>query len=307
MNLLDQAGYLPLYDSGELNRRVLTAFQHLTSCDVCPLHCGVDRTAGELGVCQTGLKAQVSSYGPHPGEEHPISGSRGSGTIFFSRCNLHCIYCQNADISQLSFGREYDAVGLAEIMLRLQDMGCQNINLVSPSHVVPQVLAAVKEAASQGLWLPLVYNSGGYDSMEMLALLEGVVDIYMPDMKYGDAQIALRYSRVPNYPEINKQAVLEMFRQVGDLQVDANGIARSGLLVRHLVLPNNKANSEIILRFLAEKISKRVYLNLMAQYHPAYLAGTEPGLARRITRQEYQQVISLAIAAGLTNIDSQFV
>ena len=198
-------------------------------------------------------------------------------------------------------------MGLAGIMLNLQAMGCHNINLVSPSHVVPQVLAAVKEAASQGLWLPLVYNSGGYDSMEMLALLEGVVDIYMPDMKYGDAQIALRYSRVPNYPEINKQAVLEMFRQVGDLQVDANGIARSGLLVRHLVLPNNKANSEIILRFLAEKISKRVYLNLMAQYHPAYLAGTEPGLARRITRQEYQQVISLAIAAGLTNIDSQFV
>lgn len=302
----DRAGYLTHYESGDLVRRVHTAFQHLSSCDVCPLHCGVDRTAGELGVCQTGLKAQVSSFGPHPGEERPISGWRGSGTIFFSRCNLRCIYCQNADISQLSFGKKYDAVGLAGIMLNLQAMGCHNINLVSPSHVVPQILAAVMEAANRGLHLPLVYNTGGYDSLEMLALLDGVVDIYMPDMKYGDVETALRYSRIPKYPKINQQAVLEMYRQVGDLQVDADGIARRGLLVRHLVLPNNKANSDIILRFLAEQVSKKVYLNLMAQYHPAYLADSVPDLNRRITRQEYQQVISLAKEAGLANLDAQY-
>ena len=297
------AGYLELTENGELNRRVRSALAHLQACDVCPLQCGVDRTKGALGICQTGLKARVSSYGPHYGEERPISGRRGSGTIFFSGCNLRCVYCQNADISQQLSGLAYVPEGLAEMMLSLQAMGCHNINLVSPSHVVPQILAAVEVAAREGLSLPLVYNTGGYDSLEMLVLLDGVVDIYMPDMKYGDAENACRYSQVRNYPEVNQMAVLEMHRQVGDLQVDEDGIAQRGLLVRHLVLPNDMANSEEVLRFLADKVSKNVYLNIMAQYHPAHHAPEYYELRRRITPQDYQRVINLAKKFGLQRIN----
>jgi len=296
--------YLELINNGDLDRRVRSALAHLEACDVCPLQCGVDRTAGALGICRIGSKARVSSFGPHYGEERPISGRRGSGTIFFSGCNLRCVYCQNADISQQTSGQEYDSEGLAEIMLSLQAMGCHNINLVSPSHVLPQILAAVEVAGREGLSSPLVYNTGGYLSLEMLVLLDGVVDIYMPDMKYGDAEIANRFSMVWNYPEINQRAVLEMYRQVGDLRVDENGIAQRGLLVRHLVLPNDQANSEIVLRFLAEKVSRNVYLNIMAQYHPAHNALEYHELRRRITPQEYQRVINLAKKFGLQRINN---
>jgi len=295
--------YLKLLESGELENRVNDAKLHLDVCDVCPLLCGVNRTAGELGICETGEKVQVSSHFAHHGEEHPISGYSGSGTIFFTRCNLRWVYCQNADISQLSSGIEFNAEGLAGIMLALQKMSCHNINLVSPSHVIPQILEAVYIAARKGLRLPLVYNTGGYDSLEMLTLLDGVVDIYMPDMKYGDEALARKYSLINNYPEINQKAVLEMHRQVGDLQLNSAGIATRGLLVRHLVLPNDLAGSGAILRFLAEKVSKNIYLNIMAQYHPAYKAGSFPELNRRITPQEYHRVLNLARELDLIRLD----
>lgn len=304
MNNIPEPSYLKLIRKGTFEGRVRLAYHHLQACDVCPLKCGVDRLSGELGVCKRGKLAQVSSYGPHPGEERPISGRRGSGTIFFSRCNLRCVYCQNADISQMGTGREVDADTLGSIMLELQRMGCHNINLVSPSHVVPQILAAVKFAGENGLHIPLVYNTGGYDSLEILQLLDGVVDIYMPDMKYGDEAKARKYSLVSDYPEINQKAVLEMHRQVGDLEMDQNGIALRGLLIRHLVLPNKLADSEEVLRFIAEKISKNTYVNIMDQYHPAYRAREFAELNRRITPDEYQQVVAMAIKFGLTQLDS---
>ena len=295
--------YLYLLSSGEYAARIKSAYQRLAACDICPLRCGVNRLEGETGVCQTGLLAQVSSYGAHHGEEAPLSGWRGSGTIFFARCNLRCVFCQNADISQTGYGREMEPEALAALMLDLQDQGCHNINLVSPSHVVPQILAAVFIAAQAGLRLPLVYNTGGYDALETLRLSDGVIDIYMPDMKYADTQTALRYSKIPDYPAVNQAAVREMQRQVGDLQLDSRGIATRGLLVRHLVLPNNLAGSHQIIRFLAQEISNNVYLNLMDQYHPAYRVSQYPQLNRLVTRAEYQQVCEWAQQAGLTRLD----
>lgn len=299
--------YLNLVETNQLSQRVAEAFARLESCDICPLRCGVNRLAGKLGICQTGVLAQVSSFGPHFGEERPLSGWRGSGTIFFARCNLRCVFCQNADISQGSFGRKASPQELANIMLGLQKQGVHNINLVSPSHVVPQILAAIEIAAGQGLCLPIVYNTGGYDSLETLALLEGVIDIYMPDMKYADAHLAFKYSRIEDYPRNNQAAVLEMQRQVNDLQIDAQGLAWRGLLVRHLVLPNGLAGSERIFKFLAEKVSKNVYLNIMAQYHPAFkvrgLTGGYPELNRRISADEYQSALSMAKMFGLRRLD----
>lgn len=299
----EQASYLNLLAAGELEKRVEHARQHLLNCDVCPWECGVNRLDGELGVCQTGEFAQVCSYGPHHGEERPLSGRCGSGTIFFARCNLRCVYCQNADISQASVGRPVDARELAEIMLDLQKRGCHNINYVSPSHIIPQILAGVLAAAQEGLRIPLVYNTGGYDSVAMLELLDGVVDIYLPDMKYGDETAGKKYSLVPDYPAVNQQAVLAMHKQVGDLQLNAEGIAIQGLLVRHLVLPNDISNSEKILRFLAEKISKDVTLNIMAQYHPAYQAGRYPELNQPLHPEDYQHVVQLAHELGLRGLD----
>ncbi|HEY9121490.1 MAG TPA: radical SAM protein, partial [Brevefilum sp.] len=294
--------YLTLLEQGLFEERVHQAYRHLANCDICPLECGVNRLKGELGICQTCEFPRVSSYFPHHGEEGPISGNRGSGTIFFSRCNLRCIYCQNSDISQRSAGSEVHPEELAKMMLDLQSAGCHNINFVSPSHIVPQILAAVHLAAKSGLQIPLVYNTGGYDSPAMLSLLDGVMDIYMPDMKYGNKLTAWKYSKVKNYPEVNQQAVLEMQRQVGDLKLDEHGIAYRGLLVRHLVLPNGLAGSETILKFLAEKVSKQVYLNIMAQYHPAYKAGEYPELSRRIRTEEFQAVVAIARRLGLTRL-----
>ncbi|WP_448335264.1 radical SAM protein [Bellilinea sp.] len=300
-----EPAYLHLLESGKAQQRIDEAYAHLQACDVCPLRCGVNRLEGELGVCKTGVKAQVSSFGAHLGEEEPLRGWAGSGTIFFARCNLRCVFCQNFEISQVGRGREVEPEVLAEIMLRLQEAGCHNINLVSPTHVVPQIIAAVLIAVQAGLRLPLVYNSGGYDSLEMLALLDGIVDIYMPDMKYGDDDTARRYSKVPRYVEVNQAAVREMQRQVGDLQLDEQGIARRGLLVRHLVLPNQLAGTEKVLQFLAEEISKSVYLNLMDQYHPAYQAGNYEELNRPITTQEYQQALAAARRWGLMRLDQR--
>lgn len=298
--------YLALLRSGELQRRVDEAYRLLSLCHVCAWHCKADRTAGKEGVCHTGMQARVGSAGPHPGEEDPLRGWRGSGTIFFSRCNLHCQFCQNSDISQCSSGREVEPEELAGMMLELQDLGCHNVNLVSPSHVVSQIMAALLIAAERGLRLPLVYNTGGYDSLEMLQLLDGVVDIYMPDMKYADEETARRYSKVVNYPEANQAAVREMHRQVGDLQVDDSGVATRGLLVRHLVLPEGLAGTGQIVQFLAEEISTNTYLNLMDQYRPAYKAHEYPALARPITREEYREAVQLARAAGLHRLDERW-
>jgi putative pyruvate formate lyase activating enzyme len=304
MSLFEPA-YVKLLADGELARRVVEAYAHLTACDVCPRGCLVNRRAGEFGVCRTGERAKVSSYGPHLGEEDPLRGWRGSGTIFFTRCNLKCQFCQNHDISQTDNGDLVEPEQLAAIMLELQSSGCHNINLVSSTHVVPQILAAVLIAARAGLHLPLVYNCGGYDSLAMLKLLDGVVDIYMPDMKYADAEIAQRYSGIPNYPQANQAAVREMHRQVGDLQLDDRGVATRGLLVRHLVLPNGLAGTAEIVRFLATEISPHTYLNVMDQYRPAYRAAQYPELNRPITRAEYQTAVRLALDAGLHRLDER--
>lgn len=298
-----EPAYLSLLQTGELEARAIAAHARLVECRQCAWECRANRLAGKTGVCKTGELAQVSSYGAHPGEERPISGWRGSGTVFFARCNLRCQYCQNAEISQLHPGTPTSPEMLANIFLELQAKGCHNINLVSPSHVAAQILAAVLIAAREGLRVPLVYNTGGYDSLTTLQLLDGVVDIYMPDMKYGSAAIAKYYSKIPDYPRVNQAAVREMYRQVGDLVFDENGIAQHGLLIRHLVLPNQLAGSAEIIHFIASELSPHTYVNLMDQYHPAFNARQFPKLRRLISNQEYADVVALAYAAGLERLD----
>jgi putative pyruvate formate lyase activating enzyme len=291
----------------ELGERVSIAYARMGCCDLCARHCDVNRLTGSLGVCKTGLRARVSSYGPHMGEEDPLSGWKGSGTIFFSRCNLRCQFCQNHEISQTDSGNEVSSQELSNIMLELQGLGCHNINLVSPSHVVPQILSALRLAMQDGLRLPLVYNTGGYDSLATLQLLDGIVDIYMPDMKFANGGHAKKYSRAMDYPQVNRAVVKEMYRQVGNLQTDEDGLATRGLLIRHLVLPDNLAGTKQIVQFLADEISKSTYLNLMAQYHPAYHASRYPELSRRITTGEYGAAVRMAKEAGLTNLDAGFI
>ncbi|MBM3188768.1 MAG: radical SAM protein [Chloroflexi bacterium] len=299
-----EAAYLELLRSGELARRVREAYRRLEACDICPRRCGVNRRESAKGaVCRTGERAVVCSYHAHFGEEAPLVGLHGSGTIFFAWCNLLCQFCQNYEISQLGEGREVEPEELASMMLHLQDNGCHNINLVSPTHVVPQILASLLIAAEAGLRLPLVYNTGGYDSLETLRLLDGVVDIYMPDMKYAEATVAEQYSKVRNYPEVNRAAVLEMHRQVGDLVLDERGITQRGLLVRHLVLPQGLAGTQEVTRFLAEQVSKDTYLNIMDQYRPCYRAHEMPPLDRPITRAEYLEALGHAAEAGLARLD----
>ena len=295
--------YLKLHRSGELRARVQEAYRRLEECTLCPRQCRVNRREGETGACRTGEEAIVASYNPHFGEESPLVGHHGSGTIFFSWCNLRCRFCQNYDISQLGSGQPVEPEELATMMLQLQGLGCHNINLVSPTHVVPQILAGLYIAAEAGLHIPLVYNTGGYDALDTLALLDGIVDIYMPDMKYADADIARRYSGIVDYPDHNQAAVKEMHRQVGDLVLDRDGIALRGLLVRHLVLPEGLAGTEEIVHFLAEEISTNTYLNIMDQYRPCHEAHTLPPLNRRITRAEYDAAVQAAQVAGLSRLD----
>lgn len=299
-----QAGYLTLLESGELEQRVRIARQHLKSCDLCARYCRVDRLRTTQGaVCRTGERAVVYSYGPHYGEEDVLRGWNGSGTIFFSWCNLRCEFCQNWEISQKGEGREVEPDELAAMMLDLQARGCHNINFVTPSHVVAQILEATLIAVRRGLTLPLVYNTAGYDSPEALALLDGIIDIYMPDMKYGDSVIAHRYSHVRNYWEVNRAAVKEMYRQVGNLRLAENGLAYRGLLVRHLILPAGLAGTEKVLKFIAREISTETYVNLMGQYYPGYRASDLPELSRRIAATEYREVLDIARRLGLTRQD----
>ncbi len=284
----------------ELGRRVKAAYARLEVCDLCPRECGVNRRESAQGAgcphrrARSGLQCRAPFW-----RGGSSGGARGSGTIFFAWCNLACQYCQNADISQLGHGYEVEPAELAQLMLSVQAQGCHNVNLVSPSHVVPQILAALLIAVDAGLRLPLVYNTGGYDSPKTLALLDGVIDIYMPDMKYARSEPALRYSRVPRYPEVNQAAVREMHRQVGDLTLDDRGIAQRGLLVRHLVLPDDLAGTAETVRFLREQISPHTYINVMDQYRPCYRAHDLPPLNRRITAEEYARAVQHAQEAGL--------
>ena len=287
----------------ELRERASLAYARMEECDLCARNCNINRLDGKLGVCKTGLQARVSSYGPHLGEEDPLRGRKGSGTIFFARCNLRCQFCQNHDISQTDAGSEVTAQELARIMLELQASGCHNINFVSPSHVVSQILAALVLAAQGGLHLPLVYNTGGYDSLETLGVLDGIVDIYMPDMKYSNGGNAKKYSRAQDYPKVNRAAVREMHRQVGGLQTDERGLAVRGMLIRHLILPRNLAGTQQIVRFLSKEISPNTYLNLMDQYRPAYNASRYPEINCRITSSEYNAAVRMAKEAGLMNLD----
>ncbi len=295
-----QVAYLGLLETGELEGRASDAWRRLEDCDLCARFCHVNRLETIKGaVCRTGEHAFVHGHGPHHGEEDPLRGCNGSGTIFFSWCNLRCSYCQNWDISQKGVGRAVRPEDLARIMLELQAQGCHNINFVTPSHVVAQIIAAVAIAAEQGLRLPLVYNTGGYDSLEALQLLDGIIDIYMPDVKYADSSKAHRFSHVRDYVEINRAAVTEMHRQVGDLVMDDKGIARRGLLVRHLVLPENISGTDDVLTFIAEEISRDTYINVMDQYRPCYRADESPPLDRRISRREFDRAKAWAADVGL--------
>lgn len=291
--------YRDLWEKGELGARKDQAWQRLRVCDLCAHECGVDRLAGKRGVCKSDDTVQISSYGPHFGEEDPLVGTHGSGTIFFTGCNLRCVFCQNWDISQMRVGRTVSVSELADIMVELQDMRCHNINFVTPTHYMPHILAALVIACERGLEVPLVYNCGGYESLTALKLLDGVIDIYMPDVKYADPDTGLRYSRAKDYPRVVKAALKEMHRQVGDLQIDEDGIAWRGLLVRHLVLPGGLAGTAEIVRFIAEEISSDTYINIMAQYRPEYRAREHPPLDRAITRREHEEAVRLAREAGL--------
>jgi len=289
--------------SGALSDKVREAEETLRKCTLCPRECRVDRTAGEKGFCRTGDKPFISSYSPHFGEEKPLIGRFGSGTIFMGKCNLGCIFCQNYSISHLGEGIEMSFEKLADIMLSLQNEGCHNINLVTPTHQMPMLLRSLLIASEKGLRLPIVYNCGGYESLHSIQLLEGVVDIYMPDFKYADPAMAKKYSGAENYPEFARAALKEMHRQVGDLLTDKRGIAMRGLLVRHLVLPERVAGTAEIIKFIAHEISKNTYINIMDQYHPCFKAFDHPPLNRRITAKEYAEALNLAIKAGIKRID----
>ncbi|MGD0088512.1 MAG: radical SAM protein [Planctomycetota bacterium] len=306
------AGYLALLRSGELAKRAETATEALRSCRLCPRGCGVDRAAGNLGFCLTGPWANVTSAFPHHGEEEALSGRRGSGTIFFNRCNLRCVFCQNSEISQAPAGVPAAAAELAELMLGLQAHGCHNINFVTPTHVLPQILEALVIAAMRGLHLPLVWNSGGYDAPEALALLDGIVDIYMPDFKFWEPATAKRLANAEDYPARAREALREMHRQTGVLCFGPGGLARRGVLVRHLVMPGLLSESREIFKFLSSELSPDIFVNIMAQYHPDHHVGTQapdgsvmyPEINRRVSREEMAEAYACARDAGLWRFDT---
>ncbi len=287
----------------EFKERMKNAYAIFKECTFCPRKCRIDRTKGETGICRTGSKPFISSYNPHFGEERPLVGRHGSGTIFLGNCNLLCIFCQNYTISHLSEGNERSPSQFAAMMLFLQRLGCHNINFVTPTHQVPQILGALRIAIDSGLNIPLVYNSGGYESVETLMLLDGIFDIYMPDFKYTDPEVAFALSKARDYPEVAKAAIKEMHRQVGDLVINKEGVALRGLLVRHLVLPEGLAGTAEAVRFLAEEISTNTYINIMDQYHPCYKAFDHPSLNRRITRREFEDAVRMALDAGIKRLD----
>ncbi|MGQ9484482.1 MAG: radical SAM protein [Desulfosoma sp.] len=298
-----EASYVQAYRSKVLQHRIDKALRWLRKCSLCPRLCRVNRLADEKGVCRTGRYALVSSYGPHFGEEDPLVGRNGSGTIFFTHCNLLCLFCQNYDISHEGQGVSVSPEQLAGVMVELQQRGCHNINLVTPTHVVPQILEALPLAVEHGLRVPLVYNCGGYERVPTLRLLEGIVDIYMPDFKFWDPQAATDLCQAEDYPQRAREALREMHRQVGDLALDASGLAVRGLLVRHLVMPDGLAGTEEVCRFIAREVSSNTYLNIMNQYRPCGRAMEVPSLRRRITAEEHENALQAARNAGLTRLD----
>jgi putative pyruvate formate lyase activating enzyme len=307
-----EPAYLALHRKGELSIRAAEAVEHLASCRLCPRNCAVNRLAIMTAACRTGRLAVVASCGPHFGEEDCLRGRHGSGTIFFSNCNLRCVFCQNFDISQMKAGREVSAGELADMMLRLQHLGCHNINFVTPEHVVPQILEALTIAVDGGLRLPVVYNTSAYDSLESLRLMDGIIDIYMPDFKIWDSRRAMRYLKAADYPESARQVLREMHRQVGVLKFDETGLAKRGALVRHLVMPGGVAGTADIMKFLADELSPDTYVNLMDQYHPAGKVGRREGrlpgydeINRRVMSYEMQAAFETAAAAGLWRFDER--
>ena len=304
MSLFSPA-YIKTFQSGRLRQKVETAWNVLKSCNLCPRMCGCDRLSGETGLCRTAEKAYVSSFNPHYGEETPLVGSNGSGTIFFTHCNLLCIFCQNYEISHEGKGAAVTLRELADIMLRLQNNGCHNINFVTPSHVVPQILAALEIAVERGFSVPLVYNTGGYDRVETLALLDGVFDIYMPDFKFLRKETAERFCNAGNYPEVVRRALIEMHRQVGDLVIDAAGIARRGLIIRHLVMPGGLADTSEIMKFVAQKISTDSYINIMPQYRPCGRAWEDWEISAPISTDDYQAALAAAKQEGIHRLDER--
>ena len=299
--------YVALYESGKLQQRIDQAVAGLESCRVCPWNCEVNRLENQTKVCRTGRYARVSSYFPHFGEEDCLRGWNGSGTIFFAWCNLRCVFCQNHEISQTEAGGEATPRQLADMMLELQKIGCHNINWVTPEHVVPQILESLPYAIEDGLRLPIVYNTSGYDSMESLHQMDGIVDIYMPDFKYWFEDASKRYVKTPDYPQAVQQAVREMHRQVGDLRWDDRGLATRGLLVRHLVMPDGVGDAREIMRFLVEEISPDTYVNVMAQYYPTAQVNEEkyPEINRRIRAEELAEVYAVAKEAGMHRFDER--
>jgi len=295
--------YVRAFKKGRLREKAAKAYDQLKSCVLCPRKCGVDRLSGQTGTCRTGKLAWVSSYNPHFGEEDPLVGTHGSGTIFFTHCNLLCLFCQNFDISHQDLGQPVSDDQLAAIMLRLQDQGCHNINFVSPSHVVPQILSALEIAAARGLSIPLVFNTGGYDRVATLKLLEGVFDIYMPDFKFWDPRVAESACQAGDYPQIARKALREMHRQVGELQVDKQGIARRGLLIRHLVLPGGLAGTRQIMKFIVQNLSTDSYVNIMSQYRPCGRAAEVSGLNCPLKADEYQLAVQAAKEEGIHRLD----
>ncbi len=293
-NLGFSPSYRALHEGGALEKRIELLNEFLKECRLCPRECRANRLDGEIGYCRSGVEIEISSAFPHFGEEPPLVGHHGSGTIFLTHCNLQCIFCQNYDITHLGRGEQITASDMARVMFRLQEMGCHNINFVTPTHYVSQIIGSLPEAIEVGLRLPIVYNCSGYESVQVLRLLEGIVDIYMPDIKFMDGKYSRKFCNAPDYPEVIKKALKEMHRQVGNLTLNSEGIAEKGLLIRHLVMPNDVASSEEVFRFVAEEISADSYVNIMRQYRPEYQAKEYPEIDRPVTPKEYSEAIQIA-------------
>ncbi len=300
---MDQASYITAWESGVLQRRAKSARERMEKCDLCPRMCLVNRLGGETGFCRTGVRAVVSSVSSHFGEEPPLVGDGGSGTVFIAHCNLDCVFCQNYEISHLGIGEPVSDIELADMMLSLQGAGCHNVNVVSPSHIVPQLLSAVAIAVEGGLHIPLVFNTGGYDSVGTLKLLDGIVDLYLPDVKFWDSEASKAFCGASDYPEVARHALLEMFRQVGDLITDERGIAQKGMIIRHLIMPNRADETRAIMAFIANELSVNSYVNLMPQYRPWGRAREFSQLSSGLTVTDIEQAVSAAKTAGLKRID----
>ena len=298
--------YLKLHRSGELKKLGEELWSIMKSCELCPRQCGAARLEGERGFCHASSQLEISSYHPHFGEERPLVGKSGSGTIFMTNCNLRCVFCINWQISQGGQGEPKSLEDMAEMMLRLQQIGCPNINIVTPTHYSPHIVRSLDIAAGKGLRIPLVYNTSGWERLEILEKLDGIVDIYLPDIKYADSEMADKYSSgAETYPEVTKKAILEMFRQVGTAKPADNGLMFSGLMIRHLVMPNGVSGTKKVIEWIADKLPKDTYFNIMSQYRPMYKASDYPEIDRRLSKDEYNDVVKWAEKAGLTNLDVQ--